>query len=140
MEAKEAAELVAAMAAALESNPQQFVIQMKTMGAQFQGSNGGTGANITTIGGAAGSIASGVKITAIAGTNSSNLQAIKGVADPQINKLIADLKSVSDELRKTSPDKGRIAAFLDAVRNTWVPTVITAVISTAIGHVTGLNG
>ncbi|QJC78914.1 hypothetical protein [Pseudomonas umsongensis] len=136
MDSKEGAAIIDALAESIRSNPGQFVIQLKVVGQSFV-TNGGIGAVISATGGAAGSTTIGNQVR----VDGSSVDIAQGVADKavvaQMNGLAEGLAEISRQLTSANPNKGLVAEILDSFKNSWVPTAITAVVSTVT---TGLLG
>jgi hypothetical protein len=50
----------------------------------------------------------------------------------RMKALLEQLTEVRDELQSPAPDKSRVRSIVDSLTKTWVPAVITNVLSTVI--------
>lgn len=129
MDSKEGAAIIDALAESIRSNPGQFVIQLKVVGQSFV-TNGGIGAVISATGGAAGSKTIGNQVR----VDNSSVDISQGYAEQALNDQMAGLAEalaeISRQLTSANPDKGVIAGIVDSLKKSWVPTAITAVVST----------
>jgi len=105
MTPKEAAAVIQAMSQSLVSQPGQFNIQVNITG-QHVVSHGGTGLNITTTGGGAGSTTIGQQVSAQ--TGAVEIQQGTRAFDTQLQALVETLNKLAAELNTRSPDSEKI--------------------------------
>ncbi|MBU2008738.1 MAG: hypothetical protein KJ624_02640 [Chloroflexi bacterium] len=137
MEIREAAELIEAIAKSLAENPSQFNFEIHVIGTQAIARGGGTGLSVTAVGGGPGSITTGF-VSSLSGANIEIAQKAANAAIQQdMSALVKALDNLAAELRSTTPDKKRISAVLDSLKQSWIPNVITSVIANIITKTLG---
>ncbi len=135
MEILEAAELIDAIARSIRENPSQFHLEVNVIGPQSTAVGGGVGLSVQARGGGPGSTTIGYQST-ISGANIEIAQkAANGAIRQEMSALVQALNNLTSELRSTSPDKKRINAILDSLKQSWVPNVITSVVANIITRI-----
>ena len=131
MTTQEAAQIIETIINSLKENPRQFhiSISMNIIGASGTAHGGGIGMQGIAHGG-------GIGIYASANVNDAKIKIAnqKGAAamDGQYQALIDHLSSMAQELRSDSPDKSKLTSMYESLKGTWVPSVITSVVSDLI--------
>lgn len=137
MDRLSALEIISAIEQGLKENPTQFNINISAnvTGQNISSHGSGPGAIITTHGGAAGSSVVGNMVTTKTDTGSVDIvfTAARGAMDDNVKALIGQVESIRSELEKETPNYGFIRSIKDGFINSWVPTVISSVISAAVG-------
>jgi len=132
MKIHEAADLIEAIAKSITENPSQFHFEINVIGTQGTAIGGGTGIFVQTSGGGPGSQTTGFQSS----MNGANIEIAQKLADAAIgqemSKLVDTLKNVVSELRSANPDKTRISAIVDSLKQSWIPNVITSVVASII--------
>jgi hypothetical protein len=134
MEAKEAAEVIDAMANSLEKYPGQFHFQISIKSVAMSiVSNQGIGQQLTVTGGAENSRTIGQKLTATGGDASFEIRQKMADAETQerMKELVSVLRAAADEFNSPKPDAGKLKAFRDGLKE-WVPSLIVNVLGTVI--------
>jgi len=115
----------------LSKQPNQFTLNVSTVGTQVSNS-GGTGIDIRVAGGGPGSNTIGMQSAANAGNIQMSLAAaddrIRGDADKTIS-LLTDLKN---QLESQKPEESTIKSLLGKLHDTYLAPVVTAIISKLI--------
>lgn len=137
MDRLSALKIISAIEQGLKENPTQFNINISAnvTGQNISSHGSGPGAIITTHGGAAGSSVVGNMVTTKTDTGSVDIvfTAARGAMDDNVKALIEQVESIRSELEKETPNYGFIRSIKDGFINSWVPTVISSVISAAVG-------
>ena len=137
MELTQAADIVQTISESLKSNPDQFHINITVTGQQIT-SHGGTGLKINATGGGPKSTTVGQ----IVSMDGAQIEILRGKANQamteQVTALINSLDVISEELRSSSPDKSIIQHRIDSLRGTWVPGVISGVLSNILSSAIGI--
>jgi hypothetical protein len=136
MKAKEAAEVIRAIAGSIRDNPRQFHIDISVIGQQVT-SHGGIGLSINAIGGGFGSATVG-QIVSLDGAQVRIAQQRGAQAiDQQFEALLKSLDGIAAQLESQMPDKGAASRIYRSLLNTWVPGVITSVVGTLLCQAIG---
>ena len=132
MDHQSAARVIDGMVESLRNEPRQFSIELKVVGQQVSVTNGGIGQIISATGG-------GYKTTTIANkvsVDGSSVQLARGAGDQameeQVAALINALEHISDQFKSGNPDKGLIRNILGALGESWVPPMVSAVVTSLI--------
>ncbi len=134
---EEAAAVVQAMSDSLRSDPHQFYVSVNVVGQNIT-SYGGTGLEITAIGGGPGSSTVGQEVSLDgAAIRVSKDQAEQAMRE-EVTALVNSLDAIAVELRSSSCDKSEIQSILDSLKDTWVPGVIIGVLSNVLSAAIGL--
>ena len=137
MELTQAADIVQTISESLKSNPDQFHINITVTGQQIT-SHGGTGLKIDATGGGPKSTTVGQ----IVSMDGAQIEILRGKANQamteKITALINSLDVISEEFRSSSPDKSIIQHRIDSLRGTWVPGVISGVLSNILSSAIGI--
>lgn len=132
MDSSTAAEIVESLIKSLKEEPGQFSIELKVVGQSVSVTGSGIGQVITANGGASGSTTIGNKVV----VDGSSVEISRGRANQamteQMQTLVGVLDKVAAQLRSGKPDKGIINSIMDSLGKTWVPPMVTAVISSAV--------
>jgi hypothetical protein len=127
MTSKEAAEVIRSVGAALIADPSQFHISVNVVGQQVT-SSGGTGLQVTAVGGGPGSTTVGQVVSQDGAQVAIKQQRGARAMDQQLQALINSLNNIASELESSAPNRGTIERIYQSLLNTWVPGVITSVI------------
>jgi len=137
MTSREAAEIIRSMGAALIADPSQFHISVNVVGQQVT-SYGGTGLQVTAVGGGPGSTTVGQVVSVDGAQVTINQQRGAQAVDQQLRALINSLNTIASELESPAPNRGTIERIYQSLLHTWVPGVITSVIGNLLCRVAGL--
>ena len=134
MQLKEAAKIIRAVAESIRTNPGQFSIEINVIGQHVE-PHGGTGLNVTAVGGGPGSSTIG-QVVSVDGSQITIAQK-KGIQaiDKQLLALGEVLDSIAIQLESPVPDKSIIKRAYESVKNTWVPGVISSVIGNVLTQI-----
>lgn len=116
----------------LRVEPNQFQITLKVIGQLNSVTNGGIGQIITATGGSAGSTTIGNKVSVDGSTVEIGRQRGAEAISEQTRTLIAALEVIARELKASSPNKSVITKILESLKDTWVPPVISSVVTSLI--------
>jgi Na+-transporting NADH:ubiquinone oxidoreductase subunit NqrF len=139
MTTTEAARIVDTIITSLGQNPTQFQIEIEVnAGGQQITSYRGVGLAVSATGGGPGSTVIGQVVTAGGNQIEIAQKAAVGAMNRQMQTLLTQLTEVRDQLQARVPDKSRVQGIIESLKNTWVPTVITNVLSTIITACLGI--
>lgn len=116
----------------LRAEPNQFQINLKVVGQINSVTNGGIGQIITATGGAAGSTTIGNKVSVDSSTVEIARQRGSEAMHEQTGLLLSALENIADEIKKSSPNKSIINNILESLKDTWVPPIVSSVITALI--------
>ena len=138
MEKTEAADIIDSISSDICTNPAQFHIHINITGQQIT-ANGGSGQIINVTGGGPGSNTIG-NIVSLENPDIQMELKQRGVQalDEHFNSLVISLKELSEQLRKSTPDRSRIKQLCDSLINSWVPSVISGVVVNVVSKSLGL--
>ena len=129
MENSAAAKVIEDMIQNLKQDPAQFSIQLKVIGQAISARSGGIGQINTAYGGGFGSSAIGNKVTMDGSTIEIGKRRADEAMQQQMSELVGALEKVASEFRAEKPDKGVIQSVVKSLGDSWVPTMITTVIT-----------
>jgi len=132
-----ACQLVEAIRDSIVAEPSQFHIAVEVTG-QKNVSHGGTALQITATGGAAGSTTLGQKVSVDGAQIEITRQKGTAAMQQQMKALVNALDELAQELKSNKPDKTIIARICERLKQSWVPGVITSVVSCAVAKWVGL--
>ena len=132
MNFEEAAELIEVIVQSIQRNPSQFQFEVNVIGTQAISRGGGIGLSVHATGGGPGSNTIGFQST----INGSNIRIAQKAADDKIkgemSNALQNLNGIMIELRSQKPNKGNIIGFLESLKQSWVPNLITSIIANVI--------
>ena len=137
MNAREAADIVRAMSASIQSNPTQFQINLNVTGQRVT-SHGGTGVRITAVGGGPGSTTIGQKVSLDGASIEISQARASEAMGQQFQALVDALDRIAQELESASPNRSTIERIYRSLAGTWVPGLVTSVLGNILGKVLGL--
>jgi len=137
MDRTHAAQLVEAIRDSIIAEPNQFHIADNITGQKIV-SHGGTGLQITTTGGVAGSTTIGQKVSVDGAQIEITRQKGTAAIQQQMQALANALDELAEQLKSQEPDKTIITRIYESLKQSWVPGVITSVVSCAVAKWIGL--
>jgi len=137
MDRTHAAQLVEAIRDSIIAEPNQFHIAVNITGQKIV-SHGGTGLQITTTGGVAGSTTIGQKVSVDGAQIEITRQKGTAAIQQQMQALANALDELAEQLKSQEPDKTIITRIYESLKQSWVPGVITSVVSCAVAKWIGL--
>ena len=138
MKKEDAAIIIDSMIQALKTDPGQFDIIVNITGQSFSASGGGIGAQITAIGGEAGSTTIGNQASINRGQIEITQRRVDAAMNEKMDALIQSLTSISDELKSSKTDYTRIESILSSIKGTWVPSIISSIIGSLLSQTMGI--
>jgi len=136
MDAIEAAQMIDAIKDSINSYPSQFHIEVHVIGQRVV-SHGGTGVQITAVGGGPGSNTIGQQVS----LNGTQIEIARQQGQQAMNAQMAALVNVltelSGQLKSKRPDKTIIQRLCAQLKEAWVPNVITSVVASIITKTIG---
>ena len=137
MNTTEAADIIDSISSDICTNPAQFHIHINITGQQIT-TSGGIGLNLNVTGGGPGSNTIGQQVS----LKNPDIQMLKQrgeqAFDEQLNALVVSLQELSEQLRKSTPNRSRIKQLCDSLTNTWVPSVISGAVVNLVSKSFGL--
>ncbi|MNV97614.1 hypothetical protein D3C71_1927590 [compost metagenome] len=94
--------------------------------------NGGIGQVISAVGGGPGSTTIGNKVVFDGGSIDIGRERAGQAMSEQMSQLVGALEQIANEFRTGKPDRGFVQSTIDALGQTWVPPMITAVVKTVV--------
>lgn len=132
MELPEAAELIDGMAKSIREKPSQFHFEIEISGTKATAIGGGVGLSVQARGGGPGSTTIGYQSTLSGASIEIAQKAANDAIRQEMSALVDVLGNLVAELRSASPDKKRITAILDSLKQSWIPNLITSVVANII--------
>lgn len=132
MELLEAAELIDGMAKSIREKPSQFHFEIEISGTKATAIGGGVGLSVQARGGGPGSTTIGYQSTLSGASIEIAQKAANDAIRQEMSALVDVLGNLVAELRSASPDKKRITAILDSLKQSWIPNLITSVVANII--------
>lgn len=134
MERSEAVLIIRELAGSLAAQPNQFNIKIDARATGIKNSvSGGIGMVTNVSGGGAGSSTTGIRVN----MSNADIEIARdaGVAamSQEISSLVGALNELATQLESEKPDEGFIHKILGSLKDTWVPPLITTVVSTVVG-------
>jgi len=138
MEAKEAAAVIDSMIKSLKESPGQFNIEVNVTGLLVNASKGSTGLIVSAVGGGPGSTTTGMNASISSPQIDISQKRGTDVMNSQMQLLIDSLSTLSNELKSTKPEKGKIKTILQSLKESWVPHLIINVLSIVLTNSVGI--
>jgi hypothetical protein len=144
MEKNEGAAIIREMITAITSNPAQFHfrVEINSVGQSVTVSGGGTGVSINATGGGLGSSTVGQSVSA--SVSDADIKIMQDNANAEINnqmnQVLSTMNSMAQELDKDSPNTSVLEKLYKALKEHWVPAVITTVIGAILKTTVGIGG
>jgi hypothetical protein len=134
VEREEAVVIIKSLVDSIKTQPSQFkfTVNAKAVGQSIV-SHGGIGLSVRAVGGGPGSTTIGNKVTVSSGDVNIAVDAADSAINEQMNALVGSLNRIIEQLESSDPNKSRIKDILASLRDTWVPPMISAVVSTIAG-------
>ena len=134
MERSEAVLIIRSLAESLRSQPGQFQfdVSVTSIGQRIV-SNGGIGMVVTANGGGPGSSVIGNQVTMGNAEVDISLKAAKAGISQQMQSLIDSLNEIAGQLESEKPDRGYLSKIIGSFKDTWVPPLVTTVVTTVLG-------
>lgn len=131
----EAAEIVELIAKSLNDNPGQFNLSVNLTGQQIT-SYGGTGLQVTAMGGGPGSNTIGQQVS-VSGAD-LRIEQSKAEFREEVVSVVSTMMQLAEKLREETPDSSQIQESLQSLKKTWIPGVIIGVIGNVVTKALGL--
>lgn len=132
MELSEAAELIDGMAKSIRQKPGQFHFEIEISGTKATAIGGGVGLSVQAHGGGPSSTTIGYQSTLSGASIEIAQKAANDAIRQEMSALVDVLGNLVTELRSASPDKKRITAILDSLKQSWIPNLITSIVANII--------
>jgi hypothetical protein len=124
----------------LKENPNQFHLSVTTTGLNInQSGTGGTGMIVKATGGAPGSQVTGLNIAVDGGEINVARQAVNDALREESRKAIQILEELKLAIENQKPDANRVKAIIKDLNETYIPPIVTSLISKLITSWLGLK-
>lgn len=134
VERNEAVLIIRKLAESLRSQPNQFNIKIDATATGVKNTvSGGIGMVNSVTGGGSGSSTTGLKISMSTADVKIASDAGSAAISREVSSLVDTLNELAMQLEAEKPDTGLIEKIIGSFKDTWVPPLITTVVSTVVG-------